>query len=165
MKIRNFVALSVLLALIMSLAPAPRALADGAASTRNILMGLGAVAGTLIIINHNKKVHEKYAADAQQAAVLSSQRNDAWAAYRSEQRAYNNQVALSGELKEEVALKDGVIKKQQTALEQQRQQLASMGVKLESMPVAVTAPRTVAAHQTTSKTMPMQVVSYGWGTL
>ena len=46
-------------ALAASAMPAAPALADGAASTRNII--IGGAAATLLIINHNRKVHEKYA--------------------------------------------------------------------------------------------------------
>ena len=75
----KLVAAGLLGALLLALMPAPQALADGAASTRNILLGVGAAAGTLIIINHNKKVHEKYAEDAQKQAALAEQRDDAQA--------------------------------------------------------------------------------------
>ena len=47
-------------ALAATALPSAPALADGAASTRNIL--LGGAAATLLIINHNRKVHQKYAA-------------------------------------------------------------------------------------------------------
>ena len=39
--------------------PAAPAYADGAASTRNIIGGAALIGGTLLIINHNKKVHQK----------------------------------------------------------------------------------------------------------
>src|SRR5579864_8701627 len=84
--------------LFVSMTPSPQALADGAASTRNILLGIGAAAGTLIIINHNKQVHAKYAQDAAAQAALANQRNDAEAAYKSEVQAYNHQVAVSDNL-------------------------------------------------------------------
>ena len=165
MKIKSFIAMSVIAAILVSLAPAPRALADGAASTRNILLGVGAAAATLIIINHNKKVHQKYAEDAQAQAALASQRDDARAAYRSEVRAYDNQVAVASELRKEVAVKDKMINDQKTAISQLQTQLAQMGVQTQTVaaaPAAAPAPKkpapALAAHSA-------QILSYGWGLL
>ncbi len=144
-------AISLIAALFVSMAPAPQALADGAASTRNILLGIGAAAGTLIIINHNKKVHQKYAEDAQKQAALAAQANDAQAAYKAEVKAYNNQLAVTNELKKEVAVKDNIIQQQKTAL-------ASMGVQpLAVVPVPVAKPAPALGHSA-------QMLSYGWGT-
>jgi hypothetical protein len=161
MKIKTFLAISVIAALLMSLTPAPQVLADGAASTRNILLGVGAAAATLIIINHNKKVHQKYAEDAQAQAALASQRNDAQAAYRAEVKAYDNQVAVNTELKEEVAIKDKQVQQQNDAIGQLRQQLAQMGVQTQQV-AAVPAP--APKHAPVSAHAP-QMISYGWGTL
>jgi hypothetical protein len=161
MKIKTFLAISVIAALLMSLTPAPQVLADGAASTRNILLGVGAAAATLIIINHNKKVHQKYAEDAQAQAALASQRNDAQAAYRAEVKAYDNQVAVNTELKEEVAIKDKQVQQQNDAIGQLRQQLAQMGVQTQQV-AAVPAP--APKHALVSAHAP-QMISYGWGTL
>src|SRR5579872_7554446 len=88
-------------AFFMAFAPARQAVADGAASTRNILFGIGAAAGTLIIINHNRQVHEKYAQDAQTQAALAAQRNDAQAAYAAEKKANDNLAAANVELRSE----------------------------------------------------------------
>ena len=164
MKTRVLVAALLVGAILASLAPAPRALADGAASTRNILMGIGAAAGTLIIINHNKKVHQKYAEDAQKQAALAAQRDDAQAAYRSEVKAYNNQVAVTGELKHEVAIKDHMISQQKLAIDQLQTQLAQMGV--HTQPVAVaTAVVPAAMARPVALSRVVQVISYGWGTI
>jgi len=163
MKIKSFIAMSVIAAILVSLTPAPRALADGAASTRNILLGVGAAAATLIIINHNKKVHQKYAEDAQAQAALASQRDDARAAYKAEVRAYDNQVAVTSELKKEDAVKDRMIGQQKAAIDQLQTQLAQMGVQTQTVAAApAPAPKkaapAVAAHSA-------QIVSYGWGLL
>jgi len=163
MKIKSLIAMSVIAAILVSLTPAPRALADGAASTRNILLGVGAAAATLIIINHNKKVHQQYAQDAQAQAALASQRDDARAAYKAEVRAYDNQVAVTSELKKEVAVKDQMINQQKTAIDQLQTQLAQMGVQTQTVAAApAPAPKKVApaiaAHSA-------QIVSYGWGLL
>ena len=149
MKIKSLIAMSLIAAILVSLAPTPRALADGAASTRNILLGVGAAAATLIIINHNKKVHEKYAEDARAEAALASQRDDARTAYQAEVRAYDNQVAVTRELKKEVSVKDSMIS-------QLRGQLAQMGVQTQ---IAKPGPAAMAAAHS------VQIVSYGWGTL
>ncbi len=164
MKIKALLATSLIAAILVSLAPAPRALADGAASTRNILLGVGAAAGTLIIINHNKKVHEKYAEDAQKEATLASQRDDAQAAYKAEVRAYNNQLAVTQSLKKEVSVKDNIITQQKQAIAQQQQQLAQLGIQAQTVAAAP-----AVTHAVAPKTAPMghspQMLSYGWGTL
>jgi len=82
-----------------SVAPA---LADGAASTRNILIGAGV--GTLLIINHNKKVHERYAEDARRQASTQAAADNAQAAYASERTAYQHEATLVAEYKHEVAV-------------------------------------------------------------
>src|ERR1700693_3874639 len=70
------------------LSPAP-ARADGAASTRNIILGgAAAAAGALIIINHNKQVHAKYAEYDRQQAQLQAENSNMQAAYSSERSAY-----------------------------------------------------------------------------
>ncbi len=142
--------------LFVSMTPAPQAFADGAASTRNILLGIGAAAGTLIIINHNKQVHAKYAQDAAAQAALSEQRNNAEAAYRSEVRAYDHQVAVSDNLQKEVALQDATI-------QQQKQELAQVGVSVQ--PVAQAPVIHTGSHAAPAKMAMSQMVSYGWGTL
>lgn len=163
MKIKVFLAIGLIAAFLVSLAPAPRALADGAASTRNILLGIGAAAATLIIINHNKKVHEKYAQDAATQASLASQRNDAQAAYQAELRAYNNERALADNYKHEVSVKDEEISDLNALVSQQKQQLAQMGV--ATQPVAVAPVTQPAKHGAAPKVVNTQVVSYGWGTI
>ena len=158
MKTKALVAAALVAAFLASMAPAPRALADGAASTRNILLGIGAAAGTLIIINHNKKVHQKYAEDAQKEASLASQRDDAQAAYKAEVRAYDNQVAVNNELRHEVAVKDQIIDQQKVALSQ-------MGVQVRTAPapVAVAVGHHPAPPQAPAGNHSAQMISYGWG--
>ncbi len=148
----------VLVALLfVSMTPGPRALADGAASTRNILLGIGAAAGTLLIINHNKQVHAKYAQDAAAQAALANQRNDAEAAYQSEVRAYKHQVAVSDNLQKEVALQDATI-------QQQKKQLAEVGVSVQPVAQAPVI-HAGSSHSAPAKMAMSQMVSYGWGTL
>lgn len=130
--------------LALSLPSAARA--DGAASTRNILFGVGAAAATYLIIQHNRKVHERYAEDARRQAQLQSENNNIQAAYSSEQSAYSNAHAEIVDLKREVAYQHSVIV-------QQRQQLAMRG--------GFAAPTRVAAASVSPKQVAM--VSYGWG--
>jgi hypothetical protein len=89
-------------ALAATALPSASALADGAASTRNIL--LGGAAATLLIINHNRKVHQKYAEYDRRQAETQSQANNAEAAYESERSAYAHEAALVAGYKHEVAV-------------------------------------------------------------
>jgi uncharacterized protein HemX len=132
------------LALPFGLAPAP-ARANGAASTRNLLI-LGAAAATYLIVQHNRKVHEKYAEDAARQAQLQEQRNDAWAAYHQEQRAYEQEHVAVSELKKEVAY-------QHNTVEQLRKQVADVNQ------------HGFAQQEDASGGQGRQValVSYGWG--
>src|ERR1700722_1519476 len=99
------------------------AVADGAASTRNIIFGAAAVAGTLLIVNHNKKVHERYAEDARRQAYTEQQRNNAEAAYESERTAYQNEAALVGEYKHEAAIQHAAVERQNNQIAQLKHSL------------------------------------------
>ena len=125
--------------------PAAPALADGAASTRNIIGGAAVIGGTLLIINHNKQVHAKEDQMASAQAQADENADNAQAAYESERKAYQAQVAINGEYKHEVAL-------QHKLIVQMRNQLAA---NQRSGNVSA-APATPARVATTS---------YGWGTL
>lgn len=184
MKIKTLVAALLIAAFAATSAPAPRALADGAASTRNIL--LGGAAATLLIINHNKKVHERYAEDAQKQAALASQRDDAWSAYHSEQKAYANKSALVAELQKEVNYQHNVVAQlqkqnasQRGLIDQQNRQLAQLGVRVDTQTAALNARPAQATAATTqtqrggvaakvahaTPAVPNDIVAYGWGTL
>jgi hypothetical protein len=126
--------------------PAAPALADGAASTRNIIGGAAIVGGTLLIINHNKKVHQKEDEMASAQAQAEENANDAQAAYQSEHKAYMAQVALNGEYKHEVAV-------QHQMIVQMRNQLASA----QRAGYVGAAPAPQPARVATT--------SYGWGNL
>jgi hypothetical protein len=130
----------------------PRAvLADGAASTRNIIFGAAAVGGALLIINHNKQVHQKYADDAARQAQLQAQSNDAQAAYASQKRAYDQEVALVQQYKREVAYQHEVV-------QQQDRQLAALRAVHSSAFVQPGASQNAGAGSNQPT-----VVSYGWG--
>ncbi|HLX03280.1 MAG TPA: hypothetical protein VKS80_14340 [Trinickia sp.] len=139
MKLKVFLASIALAGSVASSVPAP-VYADGAASTRNILLLGGAAA--YMIIQHNRKVHQKYAEDAQREADLEQQNNDEHAAYEQERRAYNEQVAVTRELQKEVAYQHEVV-------EQQRAQLSALHVQS-----GFSAPGSQVA-----------AVSYGWGNI
>ncbi|HEY0382015.1 MAG TPA: hypothetical protein VGC72_07430 [Candidatus Elarobacter sp.] len=98
---RRLACFSLAAALATSAMPAP-ALADGAASTRNII--IGGAAAALLIINHNRKVHEKYAEKDRAIARQQARAYDAEAAYQSERQAYAHEAALVASYKREVAM-------------------------------------------------------------
>ena len=126
--------------------PVAPALADGAASTRNIL--LGGAAATLLIINHNRKVHQKYAEYDRRQAETQAQANNAQAAYESERSAYAHEAALVAGYKHEVAVQH----QQVLAL---RHQLAVSHRTPAGFHPLVAGARTSSAGQP----------SLGWGTL
>lgn len=147
------IALAASTALVLPAAPA---LADGAASTRNIFFG--AAAATYLVIQHNRKVHEKYAEDARRAAALQSENSNAWAAYHQEQRAYAAQVAVNSDLKREVAYQHRVI-------EQGHLQLSMLSIRdnfIAARAPARSAPRGVARTKNATQ---VAMQSYGWGQL
>ena len=164
MTFKRILSGTVLAAVMAASVPVAPALADGAASTRNILLGAGAAA--YLIIQHNRKVHERYAEDARRQAALQSSSNDAWAAYSSEKNAYNNSLSEIVDLKREVAYQHNIIV-------QQRQQLAMAGrsgyvpqTAMVTQPRRNTrgaARRVAAVHPAPKNDVAM--VSYGWGQL
>lgn len=158
MNIKRAVAGTTLAAMMAMLVPAAPALADGAASTRNILLGIGAA--TYLVIQHNRKVHEKYAEYDRRQAELQSENNDAWAAYSSEKNAYSNAIAEIVDLKREVAYQHNVIV-------HQRHQLAMAGEQGFYPQVAYTHERARAhTSRRVASAAPknaVAMVSYGWG--
>lgn len=144
---------AALLAILAGIVPVAPALANGAASTRNIL--LGGAAAAYLIIEHNRAVHAKYAADARQQAATAAQRNDAQAAYQQEQRAYDEQVAVNHALEKEVAYQHNIVK-------QQSRELASMNVGHSFAAPTVARAANSQAH---AQSNTVAMTSYGWGTL
>jgi len=149
MKLARFAALAALVGILATMAPTP-VVADGSASTRNIL--IGGAAATLILLNHNRKVHEKYAEKDRQIAGLAQQRNDAWAAYNAEKSAYQHEVAIADSLKHEIAYKD-------TEIGKLKHQLAMNGVQGKNY-VASTVTKVATPDGTPQR---VAVVSFGWG--
>jgi len=143
--------------LLVGFTPSSAVKADGAASTRNIL--IGAAAATLLIVNHNRIVHEKYAQDAQTQAALAAQRNDAQAAYASEKKANQNLQAANSELKREVAYQHEIVT-------QQNHQIAMMKSSSVGSPNYATAAKVASTNSSGgSHPQTVAVVSYGWGTI
>lgn len=154
MKTPRIIAAVIIGALLLALAPKPMALADGAASTRNILIGsAAAAAAALIIINHNKQVHARYAADAQKQAALAEQANNSQAAAQQYKLAYQHELVVADSFKKQVALQQNEI----SALKNQVAAISPAGSNF-------LAARPAQPTQTVSATNPVQVVSYGWGT-
>jgi hypothetical protein len=162
MFIKRALAGTTLAAILALLVPAAPALADGAASTRNILLGIGAA--TYLIIQHNRKVHEKYAEYDRRQAELQSENSDAWAAYSSEKNAYSNAIAEVSDLKREVAYQHNIIV-------QQRRQLAMVPRNGFAPQQVAYRPANGARHTTTRHAAAnapgnsVAMVSYGWGQL
>lgn len=106
---RTLVSLALAGTVALTAVPAAPALADGAASTRNIIGGAAIAAGTLIVINHNKQVHAKEDQMASAQAQSEENANDAQAAYAAERKAYRAQVAVTADYRHEVAVQHRMI--------------------------------------------------------
>ncbi|HXM17953.1 MAG TPA: hypothetical protein VN934_03985 [Candidatus Tumulicola sp.] len=154
MKSFKIIAALTLAAFALTLAPTPQALADGAASTRNIL--IGTAAATLIIINHNKKVHQRYAEDAQKQAALAEQANNAKAAAAQYKTAYEHEAVVASNLKREVAL-------QQTQINQLNAQVASLNPSGNFVSANSASTATTSKQPVSAKSVQVAMVSYGWG--
>lgn len=172
MNKQSLAALALAAGLTASVVPAAPALADGAASTRNILIGgAAAAAGTLILINHNKQVHAKYAEDARQQAAAQAQANNAEAAYESEKSAYQNQSAVLSEYKHEVVVQHQqiVALRRQVSMETKRGDTFKREATQTAFSAPATAARPAAPQQRVAqKSAPNRVVAttdYGWGSL
>ena len=153
--IKRLIAAGALIAIALTAVPASTALANGAASTRNIILGVGAA--TYLIIQHNRVVHQREAAQAAQTAQAQQQANNANAAYNSEKLAYERQLVVNRDLQNEIAYQHSVIT-------QQNKQLAAVGLHT----TVITTRQVVAARPgTKAHTTSREVanVSYGWGTL
>ncbi len=99
---RRLACFTLAAALATTAMPAAPALADGAASTRNII--IGGAAATLLILNHNRKVHEKYAEKDRAIARQQARASDAESAYYSERQAYAHEAALVASYRHEIAV-------------------------------------------------------------
>jgi len=137
MKIRSMLAALVAAAILILGMPATPVRADGAASTRNLIL-LGGAAATYLIIQHNRKVHEEQAQAAARQATLQEQNDNAWSAYQQAEHAYQEEVAANNALEKEVAYQHSVVVAQE-------RELSSLSVHNDGGPGGE------------------NVVSYGWG--
>ncbi len=170
----RFAAVALAGAMGLSLSAPRPALADGAASTRNIIFGAAAIGGTLLVVNHNKKVHQKYAEYDRRQAEAESERNQAQAAYVHERQAYTNEVAVVRDLEREVAYQHRVIRQRDSQVAALTHSLlvAKYGrVHRTAYVNHLAAPRAIpAAHSgppqkavVAVRAKPARTVSYGWG--
>jgi hypothetical protein len=168
MMMKNRLAcLSLAAALAATAIPAAPALADGAASTRNII--LGGAAATLLIINHNRKVHQKYAEYDRRQAQTQAEASNAQAAYASERQAYAHEAALVQGYQHEVAVQhhEVVMLRRQLALAQNRghaQHVAATQPRPAIRPL-VAAARVEQRPGDSSRQIANSGTSYGWGAL
>ncbi len=143
------IATILLATLALTAIPTPRpVLADGAASTRNLLFLGAAAAATYLIIRHNHDVHQREAAMAARQAQTAQQRDEAWAAYDAERHAYLVALADNLALEREVAYQHRVIDQVQRAIAN------TVGVSVPTEGFVGPPPRVIAN---------LGSVSYGWG--
>ncbi len=141
MKIRSILAVCMAAAILIVGFPATPVQANGAASTRNIILfSAAAAAATYLIVRHNRKVHERRAAAAARQAALEQQSNDEASAYQQAHRAYQEELTVNDELQKEAAYQHSVV-------QAQRDELATLGVHDDS------------------GTGNIDTLSYGWGTV
>src|SRR3981081_3600558 len=158
---RRLACFTLAAALATTALPAAPALADGAASTRNII--IGGAAATLLILNHNREVRENDAEKDRASPRQQARASDAEAAYYSERQAYAHEAALVASYRHEVAV-------QHQEVLRLRHQIAMS--KRTTQHVAAAQPRPafhplVAAAASPPAGGPTRVAnaSYGWGTL
>jgi len=157
--LKKYIAAVTLAALSAGLVPTASAMADGAASTRNLLL-LGGAAATYLIIQHNKQVHQREADMARQQAAAQESANNAWAAYSSAEHAYQNEAALAGDLKREVAYQHSVIVQQQRLLAS-----AGMHPTYVAQKSTHTARVAVSNKPISSRQVAVNGQGWGWGTI
>jgi len=137
------------------------ALADGAASTRNIIFGAAAAgAGTWAVINHNKKVHQKIDEKDAQIHSLNQQRSSAETSYSSEHQAYLHEVAVANHYMAETS----ALKRQVSTLKRQLAQ-AHAPAPVSVTPVSPPAMPVNRAAVVSAQPMKLASASYGWGQL
>lgn len=144
-----------------------RALADGAASTRNIIFGAAAAGvGTWAIINHNKKVHQKEAEKDAQIAALERQQAGTAAWYGSSHAAYLHELAVAHHYEAETAALKREVAHQHVEVVRLRTQLAQAGPPAPQRRVALRPLAAVAAAPPPAPVAEhLAPVSYGWGQL
>jgi hypothetical protein len=155
---RSLACLSLVAALGATAVPAAPALADGAASTRNII--IGGAAAALLIINHNRKVHQKYAEYDRRQAQTQSEANNAEAAYESERSAYQHEAALVSSYQHEVAVQHQEVLRLRHQLALRNGQSPNVAQQPAFHPLVAGARSTGSERGVTR----IASTSYGWGT-
>ena len=149
----------IVTALLALTLPALPARADGAASTRNIILGGALVGGTLLILNHNKKVHQKEDELTNARNQAQAERDQAYASYQSEAASASSlRKQLAAENREMAALKREVAM-QHNQIKKLRGQTSMNGGPSKN---SFIGPPPVRAAST-PPTMRLASASYGWG--
>lgn len=143
-------AIAVLAAFVALFVPAAPAKADGAASTRNIILGGALAAGTLLVINHNKKVHQKEDEISNSRDQAISQRNAAYANESTLRHQLSLQNQELASLKHQVAQQNAEIQR----LRKQTAGVPSQSSFIQPLP-----------KPPSNSTLKVASESYGWGTL
>jgi uncharacterized protein HemX len=155
--VQRTVAAALLCALGALVVPSAPARADGAASTRNIILGGALAAGTLLIVNHNKKVHQK-------EDELTNARNQAEAERDAEATsAASMHRQLVAESRELAALKREVGMQHNMIMELRKQVSSSDSPTAGTVKTAFIEPLPPNAPQIPAERLAS--VSYGWGQL
>lgn len=157
---RRLACLTLAASLAVTAVPAAPALADGAASTRNIILGGAAIAGTLLIINHNRKVHQKYAEYDRRQAQTQAEANNAQAAYYSERQAYNHEAALVAGYRHEVAIQHQEVLRLRHQIAMSQRSRANVASQHPA-----SAPLVAGARTTNGTRVASTGTSLGWGAL
>ncbi|MBV8599999.1 MAG: hypothetical protein JO359_00395 [Candidatus Eremiobacteraeota bacterium] len=148
-----------LIALLASSFPAAPAAADGAASTRNIILGGALVGGTLLILNHNRKVHQKYDELTNARNQAQADRDQAYASYQSaasSSYAYAQRLAAT---QRELASYRHTLAMQHDEIVKLRHQIA---LRQDNARSAFVQPNTAKPP---SPTVRVASESFGWGQL
>ena len=159
---RRLACFSLAAALATTALPAAPALADGAASTRNII--IGGAAATLLILNHNRKVHEKYAEKDRAIARQQARASDAEAAYYSERQAYAHEAALVASYRHEVAIQHQEVLRLRHQIAMSRRPAQQHVAAAQPQPAFHPLVAAASYHPDRGATR-VATTSYGWGTL
>ena len=158
---RRLASFTLAAALAATAIPAAPALADGAASTRNIT--ISGAAATLLIINHNRKVHQKYAEKDRETARQQARASNAEAAYESERQAYAHEAALVTSYQREVAMQHQEVLRLRHQIAMSRRTPQNVAA---AQPQPAFHPLVAAASSRPERGVTRVAnVSYGWGAL
>ena len=159
-------AILALTGLLATAVPAAPALADGAASTRNIIGGAAVIGGALLIINHNRKVHQKEAEYQHAQQQAEAERNQAQASYESASSSsagYQQRLAATNR---ELASYRRTLALQHSEIVKLRHEVAlTRPAGAQSAAFVQPAPAVRAPAGSEPATTRVSSVSYGWGRL